>query len=108
MSEARNTTTCLICEQRPPKTSYWIYLWKGKEGHACDECGARFHDVGYYLLEAAQRTLERKGIKVAQTKEKFGRMVLYTDSVTKEQEKFVEALAALYKGMFPEYEWDFS
>ena len=57
----------------------WCYMWKGKQGTACDDCGRDFHAIGYYLLEKAKRMAEEMGIEVAQTKEKFGRMVMYTN-----------------------------
>lgn len=98
---------CIICK-RNMTDSLWLYCWKGKSGSACAECGRDFHAIGYYILDKAQKILEDQGIKIAQTKEKFGRMVLYSESLNKKQSKIIKDLAKEFTKQYPEYEWDFS
>lgn len=102
-----NRDKCIICEQRPIQSAYWMYVWKGKNGYACDSCGVEFHNIGYYLLDKAAEYLEASGIPVFQTKEKFGRMLIYTNGVSSKQEVIVQALQEFYQKRYPEFTWDF-
>lgn len=96
-----------MCD-RPCEDRGWVYMWKGKAGHACHECGRDFHAIGYYLLEKAKALVEQSGIEVAQIKEKFGRMVMYTGLKDPKQEWIVESVQHDFESKYPEFTWDFS
>ena len=96
-----------MCERKVPERG-WVYMWKGKAGSACDDCGRDFHAIGYFLLEKASDLVKRSGIDVIQTKEKFGRMVLYTGSKDTKQEWIVESVQYDFESKYPEFTWDFS
>lgn len=101
------SSKCVLCG-REVEDRGWQYQWNGKTGSMHQEpCGRDFHTIGYYLLDKAQETLERQGISVAQTKEKFGSMILYSAAQNDEQQKIVQALREDYQKRYPEYEWDF-
>ncbi len=101
--------TCLMCDREIKDGSGWQFIWKGKEGYMHrDTCGRDFHTIGYYLLDKAQETLEREGIQVIQTKEKFGIMTIYTKAQNEIERKIVKAFQERWQDMYPDFDWYFS
>jgi len=99
---------CLMCGNTV-KDAYWKYVWKGKDGYMCrDTCGRDFHTIGYYLLDKAAEILNQQGIKVFQAKEKFGIMMIYTQTQTDIEKHFVESFEQMWRERYPEFEWAFS
>jgi len=98
-------TKCIMCEGETDQR-YWVSVWKGKQGTLCDRCCSSFYAIGYYLLEKAREEVEAYGITVLQTKEKFGRMVMYSGARTEQEGKFLRELQYRYEKMYPEFVWD--
>lgn len=86
--------------------AFCVYQWKGKEGFCCKPCGAKIHDEGYKLLDAAEREMTIEGIKVVESKEKFGYYQL-TAIIrnSKKHEKFMKDILARYEREHPEFCW---
>ncbi len=99
---------CLMCNKEL-KDAFWKYVWKKKEGYMCrDTCGRDFHAIGYYLLERASKVLEEQGIKVVQTKEKFGIMMLYATPKNEIESKIIKTVQENWQGTYPEFDWYFT
>jgi transposase-like protein len=98
---------CVICKHNDIKSRYWIYVWKGKDGYACETCGRWFHDVGGYLISKAVEILKEQGVGVTDCKEKFGRWRLSCYGKTKKHQKQIRKLHMLYEVLFGEFSWDF-
>ena len=98
---------CIICETAKPRSG-WLYLWRDKQGNSCESCSRDFHAIGYYLLDKAEEILEHAGIEVVQTKEKFGRMVIYTKQKKPMDELVVKSIQESFEKRYPEFTWSFS
>jgi hypothetical protein len=96
---------CLKCN-RETSNGHWLYLWEGKQGFACDDCGALIHSIGYYLLEKAAELYKKHGIMMGAIKEKFGRFEIYAYPETEEQRRIIKATQEFYEKQYPEFTWE--
>lgn len=96
---------CIRCN-RETTNVFWMYIWKGKQGFTCEECGAFIHSIGDYLLDKASDLYHKHGIKMGAVKEKFGRYEIYVYPETKEQHRIVKATQEFYEKQYPEFLWE--
>ncbi len=104
--EPEEIFNCLMCGRNVE--AGWKYIWKGKEGFMHREtCGRNFHVIGSYLLDRASKVLEEQGIKVVQTKEKFGMMMLYATPKNEIESKIIKTVQKNWQATYSEFDWYF-
>jgi ribosomal protein L37AE/L43A len=97
---------CLVCKTIT-QDRFWIYLWKGKQGYTCEDCGHEIHKAGYTILEKIETILKDHGVTDVYSKEKFGYYRLDATVDTTQQLRLSEALFNQARLDFPEFSFDF-
>lgn len=103
--DTEDTHYCIKCNRETPN-GHWLYLWKGKQGFTCDDCGKEIHAIGYYLLDKASDLYDKHHIAMGAIKEKFGRFEIYAYPETEEQTRIVKATQEFYEKQYPEFTWE--
>ena len=105
MAIKHSLDNCLKCGKFV-HDAFWIYIWKGKDGYCCEDCGSKIHHEGYNLLDEAVTKMKKEGIDVVEAKEKFGQYRLVGIVKKKKQGKFIDDLLADYRKNHSDFDWD--
>lgn len=101
------TDKCLLCRTEV-RDAFWLYLWRKKSGYCCRRCGEAIHDAGYKILRSLENILIDSGLKLIDSKEKFGFYRLSMIAETQFQHDLAISLFKEAVKQFPEFSFDLS
>ena len=99
------TKKCGICKSGKVEMHGWIYEWYGKQFEGvCEKCKQMWYHLAYIALAEAEKDIKKAGMKIIQSKDKFGSLRIYTDLY---KEDVLKKLEIKYKKKYPMFNFYF-